>query len=177
MSTIDYCPYRLWTFVNNHHCAISESKLNVVSKLFHELKQPRGDSVTTYIDTFETVRAEFLKFGGAMDDSQTARLFIGSLKPGYEVTVAIIYRTVIPLTFDKVASIFKESDSEAGLSASPAIQACLANQSSHQPSSSQKPGPSRRYRCSEEECLGPHDESECFAKPVNAHKKEKWLAD
>lgn len=177
LSSIDYCPCRLWKFVNLHHCSISESKLNVVSKIFHELKQPRGDTVTAFLDTFETVLAEFLKFGGAMDESQIARLFIGSLKPGYEVTIAIIYRTVIPLTFEKVAGIFRESDSEAGLSASPAIQACLASQSGHQSSSLRKPGFYKRLKCTESECQGPHDEDECFAKPSNFSKRDKWISD
>lgn len=173
--TINYCPYRMWKYVSQYHCSISESKLNMVSKVFHDLKQPRGDTVTTYLDTFQTVLAEFLKFGGVMDKSQIARTFIGSLKSGYEVTIAIIYRTVDPLTFDKVAAIFRESDSEAGLTASPAIQACLASRS---PQPSQLSHHSyRRPKCTESTCQGPHSEAECFAKPRNSAKREKWIAE
>lgn len=72
-TSVEYCPFKLWKYINLFHCSISESKLNVVSKIFHDLKQPRGDTVTTYLDTFETVLAEYLKFGGTMDDSQVAR--------------------------------------------------------------------------------------------------------
>lgn len=172
--TIDYCPHRMWKYVSQYHCSISESKLNVVSKILHELKQPRGDTVTAYLDTFETILAEFLKFGGVMDQSQIARLFIGSLKPGYEVTIAIVYRTVVPLTFDKVASILRESDSEAGLTASPAIQACLASRSNQSTQSAQQ---SKRSKCTESVCLGPHNETECFAKPCNSAKRDKWIAE
>lgn len=131
-ASIDYCPFRLWRYINQYHCTISKSRLSVVSKIFHELKQPQGDTVTKYLDTFETVLAEYQNFGGNLDESQIARQLISSLKPGYEVTIAIIYRTVDSLTFEKVASILQETDSEAGLSESPAIQACLATQSDQQ---------------------------------------------
>lgn len=177
IAKVEYCPHRLWKYISEFHCTISESRLSVVSKIFYDLKQPRGDTVTAYLDTFSTVLAEYLKFGGTMDESQIARQLIGSLKSGYEVTVAIIYRTVDPLTFDSVASILRETDSEAGLTASPAIQACLASQTSRQGDTSRKPYPSRRAKCSETECLGPHLEANCFSRPENASKREKWIAE
>lgn len=59
LPVIHYNPHRLWKFLNNHHYNISESRLNLVSKALHDLKQPHSDTVSTCLDQFESVLAEF----------------------------------------------------------------------------------------------------------------------
>lgn len=88
------------------------------------------------------------------------------------MTVAIIYRTVQPLTLSTVASVLREADAEAGSTFIPLIQACHVSNTG-----SKRAYPSRRAKFTPTECLGPHDEADCYSKPENAAKREKWISN
>lgn len=171
--SIYYNPYRLWKLLKESHCSISESCLNLVSKALQELKESWSETFSVYIDWFETVLTEFLKFGGKLYDTQSAQLLIVFLKPGYKVTtVAIIYRTVQPLTLSTVASVLREANAEAGISSIPIIQASVAANSIVR-----RVYPSRREKCTLTKCLGPHEGAKYFSKPENTAKREKWISE
>lgn len=114
-----------------------------------------------------------------MDEAQAAHLRICSLKPGYELTLAIIYRTVHPLTLSRVASVLPESDAEAGITSIRAIQACHVSNTGCRGAY-----PSRRAKFTPTDCLGPHYEADyciptltcCYTREVDQQQRvrKEW---
>ncbi|KAG0140690.1 hypothetical protein CROQUDRAFT_12081, partial [Cronartium quercuum f. sp. fusiforme G11] len=77
-SSIDYDPYKLWSYLKTRHFSITEGKLRIVDKALHEYKQSASESLTAHVDKFEKLIQEFYSYGGEMSDIQSARLLIST---------------------------------------------------------------------------------------------------
>jgi hypothetical protein len=108
-----------------------------------------------------------------MSSSQAARTLIRSLKPGYEVTISIIYRVVQPLTFEKVKQELLMAEEEQTYISPSLIQ------SSHH-ATQYLANPSQLTKCTIERCVGntfqnPHKPDQCFKQPANFAKRDEWI--
>lgn len=171
--TTAYDPHTLWTFINSYHCSITEARLTVITSTLHSLKQSLSDNLTSHLDKFNLVLNEFCKFSGEMSETQAARLLINNLRPEYDTTVKMIYMTVKDLTIPKVSSILLESKVQSGGWANSAVYQ-LSSASANANASASNSYNSKRAKCSQNACVGPHNRSECFELPQNAEKKRAW---
>lgn len=104
-----------------------------------------------------------------MPDTQTARMLIMSIPSLSEKTVELIHATVKPLTQKGVSDYLRLYDQRHNWSSS-AIQEANGVSASNV----QKKG--QNAQCSESECLGPNPSKDCWAKPSNFDKRDKFLA-
>lgn len=171
-----YDPYRLWKNLESHHHEITEEKLLHIDQALHSFKQHRSDDLRTHIAKFTALLNDFYKYRGEMSTSQAAGTLIKSLKPGHEVTVKMIYRTISPLTFLSVKrELLKSQDEDEFLTPSMA-QANMATASHSEANASQD------RSCTVEKCVGhlfktPHSSHECFKKPENFDNRDLWIAN
>ncbi|KAG0150490.1 hypothetical protein CROQUDRAFT_38263, partial [Cronartium quercuum f. sp. fusiforme G11] len=142
---IDYDPYKLWLNLETYHDQITKAKLAHVSKALITMTQHRSDSLKMHVEKFNTLLREYYRFRGDMTSTQAAQTLIGSLKPGYEVTIDVIYRIIKPLTYEKVKQELLDTDEEKSFT-SPAM--AYANHSeTHSANTSH-----RIIRCTKEVC-------------------------
>ncbi|EGG03253.1 uncharacterized protein MELLADRAFT_56929 [Melampsora larici-populina 98AG31] len=151
--SITYDPYMLWKFLKEYHSSISEAKLKNVESALLNMKQLRSDNMKVHIDKFSALLRDYWKFKGDMSDGQVAGTLIKSLKPGYEITVNIIYRVIQPLTFEKVKNELLMAEEEQEY-VTPSL-----TQSSHLVSNYHA-NPSQLVKCTEDRCTANIDASD-----------------
>lgn len=170
-SEILYDPFMCWSYLKTRHNEITEDKLTAVTKALHSCKILKSDTLTAYLDKFENIVREYYYYRGQMPDTQTARMLIMSIPTLSETTVELIHATVIPLTRKGVSDYLRQYDQRHKWTSS-AIREVNGVNASSTSSSKKTGGP----RCSETVCLGPHSERECWAKPENFDKRDRFLA-
>lgn len=172
--SINYDPHLLWNHFRNYHANISEAKLKRVENALHSLYQLGSDSMRAHIDKFSSLLREYNQYGGHMSTDQEARTLIKSLKPGYEVTIQVIYRVIKPLTLDQVKNELLMAEEEQSYVSPSMIQ------SSHH-ANSYHANPSHLTKCTADRCVGntfqnPHKPEQCFKRPENYAKRDDWMA-
>lgn len=176
-----YNPYKIWTFLNSHHALITESKLTHIDAALHTLRQNGSDDLHTHIDKFTALLNDYYEYEGIMATSQAARTLLRSLKPGYELTVKFIYRTIKPLTLEAVKKELLESEDEDKFETEAMAQVNYASHTNPASNSNTEANASRKF-CTEDNCIGqtfkfPHEPKDCFKKPHNFNKRDKWIAE
>lgn len=174
-----YDPHTLWNNLEKHHNEITEEKLLHIDQALHSFKQHRSDDLRTHVAKFTALLNDFYKFKGEVSTSQSARTLIKSLKPGYEVTVKLIYRTVSPLTFLEVKRKLLKSQDEEEFQTPSMAQANIAT-ASH--TSNSEANTSNGKSCTADKCVGnlfktPHLAKDCFKRPENFDKRDQWIAE
>lgn len=174
-----YDPYKLWKNLEKHHHEVTEEKLQHIDQALHSFKQHRSDDLRAHVAKFTALLNDFYKFKGEMSTSQAARTLINSLKPGYEVTVKMIYQTVTPLTFLQVKHELLKSQDEEEFQTPSMIQANIAT-ASH--ASTTEANSSSDRSCTADKCVGnmfktPHLPKDCFKKPENFDKRDLWISE
>lgn len=150
--TVDYDPYKLWKFLEEYHAGVSEAKLSHIDKALHTMSQSRTDKLRTHVENFSALLHEYYHYGGDMSSTQAARTLLRSLRPTeYDITVKLIYRTVVPLTFKEVKKQLLLSEDEQDFASPAMIQANSANSVN----SSTTTTAAIQTRCTAEKCLGP----------------------
>lgn len=104
-----------------------------------------------------------------MPDTQTARMLIMSIPSLSETTVELIHATVKPLTRKGVSDYLRLYEQRHDWTSN-------AIREVHGVSSTSSVNKTSGSRCTETECVGPHPEKECWSRPENFDKKEKFLA-
>lgn len=168
-SEIIYDPYNCWKFLQKRHNEITEDKLTAVTKALHECKILKTDTLSSYLDKFENIVREYYYYRGQMPDTQTARMLIMSIPSLSETTVELIHATVKPLTRKGVSDYLRLYEQRHDWTSN-------AIREVHGVSSASSVKKTTGSRCTESECVGPHPEKECWSKPENFDKKEKFLA-
>lgn len=177
----EYDPFKIWTFLNLHHALITESKLTHIDAALHTVRQNRSDDLHTHIDKFTALLNDYYEYEGVMATSQASRTLLRSLKPGYELTVKFIYRTIKPLTLEAVKKELLESEDEDKFETEAMAQVNYANHSTNASNSNTEANASKKF-CTEDNCIGqsfkfPHEPKDCFKKPHNFNKRDKWIAE
>ncbi|KAG0139129.1 hypothetical protein CROQUDRAFT_14811, partial [Cronartium quercuum f. sp. fusiforme G11] len=118
----------------------------------------------THIEKFNALLQDYYRFQGDTTSTQAARTLIGSLKPGYEVTIDVIYRIIKPLTYEKVKQELIDTD-EGKTFTTPAMTQANYSYTSN----------------AHAVCVGntyqrPHAPKDCFKKPENHEKQAEWMA-
>lgn len=175
-SETNYDPHYIWKYLEQYHASITETKLSHISKALYGCAQFRNDSLRIHIQKFSNLLIEFRRFEGEISDSQAARNLISSLKPGYEITVKLIYRTIKPLTYDAVVRELLESEDEETFESRAMAQVSHTHLEAYGTQSSQPLTP----RCTQDKCLGysyrfPHKPEDCFKLPKNFNRRDEWL--
>lgn len=129
----------------------------------------KSDTLSTYLDKFENLVREYYYYRGQMPDTQTARMLIQSIPTLSETTVELIHATVTPLTRKGVSDYLRKYEQRYDWTSNAIREANGVGTVN----SVKKVSASR---CSETVCVGPHPEKECWSKPENLEKKEKFLA-
>lgn len=177
----EYDLSKIWTFLNSHHALITESKLTHIDAALHTVRQNRSDDLHTHIDKFTALLNDYYEYEGVMATSQASRTLLRSLKPGYELTVKFIYRTIKPLTLEAVKKELLESEDEDKFETEAMAQVNYANHSTNASNSNTEANASKKF-CTEDNCIGqsfkfPHEPKDCFKKPHNFNKRDKWIAE
>lgn len=170
--TIVYSPAKIWVFLKNRHARITEVKLAAVTKALYACKIQRSESLTSYLDRFENLIREFYLFKGQLSDHQSARMLIDSISTLSETTTELIHVQVVPFTRQGVSDYLREYETRQGWM-SPAMREANAVEAAIP---GRFPKTRGRVRCTEDVCVGPHPERDCWSKPENSKKKEEYLA-
>ncbi|KAG0139951.1 hypothetical protein CROQUDRAFT_11028, partial [Cronartium quercuum f. sp. fusiforme G11] len=171
-NTIDYDLYKLWKILETYHDRITEAKLAHVNKALINMTQSHSNSLKTHVEKFNALLRDYYKFRGDMTSAQAAHTLIGSLKPGYEVTIDVIYRIIKPLMYEQVKQELLDTEEERTFM-TPAMVQASHTESIYVNSTMQK--------CTREVCVGnsypkPHMAKDCFKKPENQEKQAEWIA-
>lgn len=97
-NSILYDPFSLWTFLKDPHFLINAQRLASVTKSLSTIVIARGDTIPGYLDKSENLFIEFTRYGGKMDNTQSAIRLINSIERLSESTVEFIHSTISPLT-------------------------------------------------------------------------------
>lgn len=170
-SEILYDPFKCWSYLKQRHNEITEDKLTAVTKALHACKILKSDTLSSYLDKFENLVREYYYYRGQMPDTQTARMLIMSLPALSETTVELIHATVKPLTRKGVSDYLRQYEQRHEWTSS-----AIREVNGVSASSSGGSKKTSNVRCSELVCVGPHPERECWSKPENFDKREKFLS-
>ncbi|KAG0151285.1 hypothetical protein CROQUDRAFT_37163 [Cronartium quercuum f. sp. fusiforme G11] len=122
--SMTYDPYILWKYLKEYHYKITEGKFRIIDDALHDMKIARSDSYIAYCDKFNELLRDFYKFKGEMTDTQSAHLLVKTIKPHLsDVTLELIYASVIPLTCQKLINYLKEYESRHGGFITPSVTA------------------------------------------------------
>lgn len=168
---IVYEPRRLWTFLEKRHYLINAQKLATISKVLNSINIQRSDSLSVYLDKFESLFVEFVRYGGKMDDGQSALRLLDSITSISEVTVELIHRTVIPLTRRGVSDYLRDYDTRHNFSTEAIREANGITASANGVYKT-----NRKVLCTESVCNGPHPPERCWSKPSNFKERDSYLA-
>lgn len=166
---IKYDPFLCWEFLKTRHNEITEDKLTAVTKALLSCKILKGDTLTVYLDKFENLVGEYYYYKGQMTDTQSARMLILSIPTLSETTIELIHATVKPLSRKGVSDYLRQYEQRHDWSSN-------AIQEANGASACQVQKKSSGSRCSETECVGPHPAKECWSKPINFEKRDKFLS-
>lgn len=164
-----YDPHKVWTFLLKRHNEITEDKLTAVTWALHACQILKSDTLSAYLDKYKNLIREYYYYRGQMPDTQTARMLIMSIPSLPETTVELIHATVKPLTRKGVSDYLRLYEQRHEWTSSAIREANGASASN-----SQKKGSD--VRCTEDHCVGPHPSKECWSKPANFEKRDKFLA-
>lgn len=169
-SEILYDPFKCWTYLKLRHNEITGDKLTAVTKALLSCKILKSDTLTSYLDKFENIVWEYYYYRGQMPDSQTARMLILSIPTLPETTIELIHATVKPLTRKGVSDYLRQYEQrhEWTSSAMREVNGVSATGSS---GSKKNSGP----KCTEDVCVGPHPSKECWSKPENHDKRDRFI--
>lgn len=170
--TIIYSPSKIWIFLKNRHARITEVKLAAVTKALYSSKIQRSESLSSYLDRFENLTREFYLYKGQLSDHQSARMLVDSIPSLSETTTDLIHMQVVPFTRQGVADYLREYETRQGWMSPAMREANSADASSHGKMSKGR----GKSRCTEDVCLGPHPERDCWSKPENGKKRDEYLA-
>lgn len=112
-----------------------------------------------------------------MSDIQSARLLIKTVGDRLsETTKELIHQTLKPLTRQGVTDYLKEYELRNG-----GFSTAATREANHTYASSsvasQSLSKTGRVKCTREKCVGVHHTpDECFSNPINAKKREAWIA-
>lgn len=76
---IVYDPYSLWNFLKDRHFLINAQQLSSISKVVNNIKIQPSDSLTNYLDKFESLFVDYVRYQGKMDNTQSALRLIDSI--------------------------------------------------------------------------------------------------
>lgn len=169
-NSILYNPHSLWMFLKDRHYLINAQRLASVTKTLSTITIARGDSIPGYLDKFENLFIEFTRYGGKMDDTQSAIQLIDSIDRLTESTVEFIHSTISPLTRREVSKYLREYDMRHNFVTEATREARNVEQSANTVSRG------RRIECTETVCKGPHPADRCWSKPVNFPERDDFLA-
>lgn len=167
-----YNPFKIWTFLKNRHARITEVKLTVVTKSLYASTIGRNDLLSTYLEKFENLMRQFFLYRGQMSDHQSARMLVDSISSLSETTREPIHAQVVPFTRQGVSDYLWEYEIRQGW-VSPAMREANTVETTN---SSRLIRNQSKTSCCREMFYGPHPSEDCWAKPENAKKKEKYLA-
>lgn len=104
-----------------------------------------------------------------MTDTQSARMLIMSIPSFSETTIKLICATVWPLTRKGVSDYLRlyEQRHEWSSHAIREVNGVAAGQSQKKNTTT---------KCTETECIGPHPAGDCWSKPENFEKRDKYFA-
>lgn len=164
-----YDPFKCWEYLKQRHNEITEDKLTAVTKALHGCRILKSDTLSLYLDKFENLVREYYYYRGQMTDTQSARMLILSIPSLSETTIELIYATVRPLTRKGVSDYLRQYEQrhEWSSHAIREVNGVSAGQSQKKNSSS---------KCTESECVGPHPARDCWSKPENFEKRDKYFA-
>lgn len=150
-----------------------------MDKALHEYKQLPSDSLSVHFNKYERLLQEFYSYGGQKSDIQSVRLLMSATPcvASNDTLTAVIDAVVVPLTRLGLVNYLKQME-ENSTWTSPAIRE--TNYVSSNSATVKSTHLNSRYkncrRCTEDHCLGPHKEENCFAKAVNEKKQNAWIA-
>lgn len=93
-----YDPFSLWEFLKERHFLINSQRLASISKTLNTVTIHRSDTLSTFLDKFESLFVEFTRYGGKMDDTQSAIRLIDAITTLPPSIIEFIHATVSPLT-------------------------------------------------------------------------------
>lgn len=166
---IRYDPYLCWRYLADRHHLITEDKLMAVTKALHSCKMSSSDTMSAYLDKYENLTREFFYYRGDLSDTQTARMLILSIPTLPETTVELIYATVKPLTRKGVSDYLRQYEQRHDWTSK-------AIREAHGVEVGRNKKTQGGARCTETVCVGPHPSKECWSRPENFEKKERFLA-
>lgn len=169
-NSILYNPFSLWTFLKDPHFLINAQRLASVTKSLSTIVIARGDTIPGYLDKFENLFIEFTRYGGKMDNTQSAIRLINSIERLSESTVEFIHSTISPLTRREVSRYLREYDMRHNFVTEATREARTVERSANITSRG------KRIECTETVCKGPHPADRCWSKPVNFPERDNFLA-
>lgn len=164
-NSIVHNPHSLWSYLKDRHYLINAQRLSSIAKSLSNITISKNESLSSYLDKFESLFIEFTRYGGKMDNAQSALRLIDSIDRLSESTVEFIHTTVIPLSRRDVIKYLRDFDTRHNFSTS-----------TSEANSIQNPSLSRRIECTESVCKGPHSSERCWSKPENFKERDDFLA-
>lgn len=168
-NSIIHNPYSLWSYLKDRHYLINAQRLSSISKSLSSITISKSDSLSSYLDKFESLFIEFTRYGGKMDDTQSALRLIDSIDRLSESTVEFIHSTITPLSRKGVVKYLRDFDTRHNFNTVSSANASEAN-------STQNHFKGRRIECTESVCKGPHPSERCWLKPENFKERDDFLA-
>ena len=140
-----------------------------MTKALHTCKILKTDSLSSYLDKFENLIREYFYYQGEMSDTQSAWMLILSIPSLSETTIELIHTTVNPLSRKGVADYLRQYEQRHEWSSNAIREVNGVSASTVQKKSS-------ATKCTESECIGPHPAKDCWSKPENHEKRDKFLS-